>query len=104
MEFKDRRDDYFARLNDYDIAVAQGAPYDELSARFVDVNRAQARAFDAESDRRIAAAVTIGVWGLNVIDALLSSPGERATFSIKGLTLAPTSNDGSVGVTLSRAF
>ena len=104
MEFTDRRDDYYARLADYDRAVNHGASYDELSSLHADLAQAQDRAYDAESHRKIATVVTIGVWGLNVIDALLSSPGERATFSIKGLTVAPSSGDGSVGVTLSRAF
>jgi hypothetical protein len=104
MEFQDRRDEYYARLSDYDNAVAGGASIADLSFYHANLARAQGLAYDAESDRRIAAMVTIGVWGLNVIDALVSSPGERVNFSIKGLTLAPSSGDGVLGVTLSRAF
>lgn len=102
-KFQDRQDDYYNRLAEYDRAVARGATYEQLSVRYDALSAAQKKAYDAESGRRIAAGVVIGVWGLNVIDALLFSPNERATFSIKGLSVAPTADDG-FRVTLSRAF
>ena len=103
-KFNDRRDDYDRSVTAYDNAVASGATYAELSNRFSAMNQAQAKAYDAETNRRIAAGIVVGVWGLNVLDALLFSPGERATFSIKGLSIAPTGDDGGFKVSLSRAF
>ncbi len=103
-EFRDRRDEYESRLSEYDNAVNRGETYTDLSRRYTLLTRAQTKAYDAESRRRISAGIVVGVWGLNVIDALLFSSSERATFSIKGLSVAPTSDNGGLKVTLSRAF
>ena len=102
--FKDREDDYNRRLAEYDNAVDQGGTIQELSVHYDALASAQSNAYDAESNRRIAAAVVVGVWGLNVVDALLSSPGERATFSVKGVAVEPSAGADGLRVTLSKAF
>lgn len=103
-KFQDREDAYLARLDEYDAAVRRGATIDELSRYHVALVDAQERTYDAESDRRIAAGVVVGIWSLNVLDALLFAPRERATFNIKGVALAPSADAQGVHLTLSRAF
>ncbi|MEW5797029.1 MAG: DUF5683 domain-containing protein [Candidatus Zixiibacteriota bacterium] len=103
-EFKDREGTYLMRLAEYDRALVRGGTISELSALHAELASAQADAYDAEDDRRVAAFAMIGVWGLNVIDAFLSAPGERATFSIKGVGVEPAAYDDGFRVTFSRAF
>jgi len=103
-DFHDKDDVFRERLGEYDAAVAQGLSYDLLSVRYQALVKAQSAAYNAEDDRRVAIAAVAGIWGLNVLDAMLFSPGERATFTVKGISLAPSSNNGSPGLTLSKAF
>lgn len=99
-----KRDVYQARLERYDQAVDEGADISELNRRYLAMVVAQDRAHDASKDRDLAAAVTIGIWGLNVIDALLFSPAEQTTFSVKGLSVSPSVDQSSAGIKLSLAF
>ena len=103
-DFHDKDDLFGRRLSEYDAAVAQGLSYDVLRGRYLAMMSAHNAAYDAEDNRRVAIATVAGVWGLSVLDALLFSPGERATFSVKGISVAPLSNSGSLGLTLSKAF
>jgi hypothetical protein len=103
-KFQDREDAYLARLSEYDAALARGASIDELTRYHAALVDAQQRAYDAEDNRRIAAGVVAGIWGLNVLDALLFAPKDRATFSIKGISMAPSADAQGVRLTLSRAF
>jgi len=103
-KFQDREDEYLARLGEYDAAVGRGASIDELTRYHATLVEAQQQAYDAEDDRRIVAGVVAGVWGLNVLDALLFAPRERATFSIKGIAVVPSADAQGVRLTLFRAF
>lgn len=103
-DFHDKDDLYRERLSDYDAAVVQGLSYDVLRGRYRLMVDAHNAAYDAEDNRRVAIATVAGVWGLSVLDALLFSPGEKAAFSVKGISLAPSSTSGSLGLTLSKAF
>ena len=102
--YVDRRDEYTLRLNEYDEALTNSGTITDINRRYSDLLEAQQAAYDAESDRRLATSIAIGIWGLNLIDALLFTPSERATFSIKGLTVAPSASSSSAGLTLTMAF
>ncbi len=103
-DFKSKEDVYRQRLADYDAALTAGGSYDLLSVRHRALLAAQEEAYDAENDRRVAVGAVIGIWGLNLLDALLFTPEQRATFSIKGLSVAPSANDAGFGLTLTKAF
>jgi len=103
-DFFTKRDEYVDRLDEYDVALAQGGNIADHERRYAAMVDAQQAAYDAESDRRLATAITVGIWGLNLIDALFFTPTERATFSVKGLTIAPSANPSGAGVTLTMAF
>jgi hypothetical protein len=45
-----------------------------------------------------------GVWGLNILDALLFTPRENAIFSVKGISVAPSTGADYAGITLSSRF
>jgi hypothetical protein len=103
-DFKSKEDDYLRQLDEYDEALAQGSSYDELTHLHQRLITAQEDAYDAESDRRVAAGAVIGVWGLSVLDALLFSPSDPGTFSVKGVDIAPSAGADGVGLTLTKAF
>ena len=103
-DFRSRRDEYLQRLDEYDAALAGSGSVDDLERRHAVLIAAQREAYDAESDRRLAAAITVGVWGLNLIDAVLFTPGERSTFSVKGLTIVPSAGTAGAGVAVTMAF
>lgn len=103
-EFKTKKNEYFRLRSEYDVAVAGGGAIDILADKHRAMIKAQQVTYDAENDRRVTIALTAGIWGLNVLDALLFSPGERATFSVKGLTVAPSTSSSRAGLTFSMAF
>jgi hypothetical protein len=103
-DLTNKENDFESRLRDFDDARANGASYFELSRLHSEMAGAQKRAYDAEDVRRISIGVVAGVWGLNVLDALLFTPTDRATFSVKGLTVGPSTDMQSVSVTLTKAF
>jgi len=103
-DFESKEDDYLARLADYDRAAASGSTYAELQRLHGLMADAQEEAYDAENARRVAAGLTVGIWALNVVDALLFTPRDRATYSVKGISIEPSANSGTVGLTLTKAF
>ena len=46
----------------------------------------------------------IGVWCLNLLDALFFFPEERTTFSVKGLAVGSAAQPGEVGLSISMGF
>ena len=103
-DLTNKENDYESRLRDYDNARAEGATYSELLRLHKTMADAQKRAYDAEDVRRISIGVVAGVWGLNVLDALLFTPTDKATFSVKGLSIGPSPDLQSVNITLTKAF
>lgn len=101
-------DNKYERFRDreaaYDSAFAAGGSYADLQRMHEDLLDAQDRAYDAEDIRRISIGAVAGVWALGVIDALFFFPEERGTFTVKGLTVKPTADTESVGLTLSHNF
>jgi len=102
--FDIKHDRYNRRLHEYDAAVDRGAGLTELESRLDALTRAQEDAFDAEDVRRISIGGVVGIWGLNVLDALLFSPRERATVTVEGLAISPKADSQGIGLTLSKAF
>jgi len=103
-DLTNKENDFESRLRDFDNARSSGAAYSELRRLHGEMASAQKRAYDAEDVRRISMGVVAGVWGLSVLDALLFTPTDRATFSVKGLTVEPSTDMQSVTVTLTKAF
>jgi hypothetical protein len=103
-DFQGKQDEYLRRLDEYDRALDAGGTFADLSSRHRQMVAAQQEAYDAENDRRVAIAAVAVIWGLNVLDALLFTPDQRATFSVKGLTVTPTAGSNGVALTLTKAF
>lgn len=97
-------DRYDRMLTQYDDALADGAPYSELSSRLDDLERAQDEAYDAETVRRVAIGAIAVSWGLSVLDALLFTPEETAGITIKGITMESKSENMTFGLALTRNF
>ncbi len=102
FDIKEER--FSSRLAEYDAAVEQGAGLTELESRLSALNIAQEDAFDAEDIRRISVGGVVAVWGVNILDALLFSPKERATVTVEGLAISPKADSQGIGLTISRAF
>ncbi len=100
----DLRDEFDNRLAEYDRSVAAGGGITEQERLYHELSVSQQTTYDAEGDRKTAAIVTMGIWGLNVIDAIFFTPTERATFSIKGLTITPSTDLSGAGLTFTMAF
>ncbi len=102
-EFDDKFDLYEARLARYDSLATLGT-LGELRTLKPQLDEAQQDAYDAENVRRVAIGSVIAVWSINVLDVLFFSVPNRATFSVKGLSVNPGSINGSPAITLSRNF
>ncbi|RKX27626.1 MAG: hypothetical protein DRP45_00590 [Candidatus Zixiibacteriota bacterium] len=92
------------RRNEYDDAVAAGESNASLRARLEALTNAQDDAYDMENTRLAAGGAVAAVWVFNVLDALLFSPKDNATFSVKGLTVAPSAEVPGIQLTLSTGF
>ena len=103
-DFNDKYDTYESRLDAFDRARNSGASYAELQVLQRELEDAQGTAYDAENFRRVMIGAVVGVWALNVFDALFFFPSEGATFSVKGMSLAPTADGKSFGLTLTHSF
>jgi hypothetical protein len=102
--FNIKYDRYDQRLNEYDRAVAQGARHDDLVVLSSLLNDAQKDAFDMEDVRRFTIGAAAAVWGLNVLDALLSSPQRGGIVTVNDLTVTPTTDGLTFGLALSHNF
>jgi hypothetical protein len=105
QDFSDKFDTFEKRRSEFDEALTTpGTSRDELERQLRLLNDAQDEAYDAENIRRVTIATAIGVWALNVLDALVFFPEEHGTFSVKGLSLVPDVRDQTMKVTLSTRF
>jgi len=102
--FNIKYDRYDRRLNEYDRAVAQGARHDDLVVLSSLLNDAQKEAFDMEDVRRFTIGAAAAIWGLNVLDALLSSPQHGGIVTVNDLTVTPTTDGLTFGLALSHSF
>ena len=104
QDFNDKYDLFTEEEAAFDSVRAAGGSYQDMQRAHRELVQAQQRAYDAENTRRITIGVAAGVWALNLIDALFFFPDEGGTFSVKGLTVTPTADPGSVGLTLTHSF
>jgi hypothetical protein len=91
--FDDKEETFLTRQREYDDAVTDGASYTELSRRL-----------DAENVRRIGIGLVVGVWGLNVLDALFFTPTDKAVVTVKGISVAPSTEPDQFGIQLTKSF
>jgi hypothetical protein len=104
-DFNKKFDRYETLIHEFDSAKTAGESNDLMQNRLTALNSAQKRAYDAENARRISIGSVVAVWGLGVLDALLFTPEERATFSVKGVAIAPiTDAHTPLGIRLTRSF
>lgn len=99
-EFDDEFQIYQNRLHEYDAATT----YEEQRRLHPELIAAQNDAYDAENFRRITMGVAIGVWSLNLLDALIFFPHRPEGFRVKGLTVSPTADFQQVGLSLVARF
>jgi len=102
--FDIKYDRYASRLEAYDNALASGASFSQVEELGALLAHAQQEAYDSEDTRRITIGAAVIVWGLNVLDALLFSPQEKDSNTIQGLTIAPSTDEQTIGLTLSHGF
>jgi hypothetical protein len=102
-DFDDKREVLNDRLRQYDRAYRSGS-YDEVVRSYDELDAAQGEAYDAENTRRITIGAVVGVWCLNLVDALFFFPEERTTFSVKGLAVGSSGRPGEVGLSVSMGF
>ncbi len=102
-DFNDKESE-LARLQTEFDNVDPSESYAQRARRLDLIRAAREEAYDAEDVRRVTIGAAIGVWGLNVLDALLFSPKERAVVTVQGVSLTPTANVEGVGLTLSSSF
>jgi hypothetical protein len=101
--FQDRKDDYEQVLHVWDSTAAGGSVDDLRQLKFY-LDRAQNRAYDAETVRRGAIGAVIGVWSLAFLDAMFFFPNDRSTFDVKGLAVEPDITPTQVGFALTKRF
>lgn len=98
--FDNKYDDYKAARSRYYAAsttTERARLWDDLAA-------AKRDAYDAEDVRRITIGAAVAVWGLNLLDALISSPGHSSEVSVKNLSIAPAADFEHVGLQVGVRF
>lgn len=100
----DDKYDYYKRLDrEYD-SLSSAGTIGSLQSLYPTLVDAQEEAYDAENVRRLTIGTVIGIWALNVIDAMFFFPEEKGTFSVKGLTIQPSVDPDKTGLTLAWKF
>ena len=103
-EFRYRRDLYTDTRARYDSSATAGASYDQMQRLHSELVAKQQKAYDSETVRRATIGAVIGVWGLSVLDALFFFPSDYGTYSVGGVSVAPSPQPGTLGLQLSRRF
>lgn len=99
-DYRDKRDGYRDLVDEFDDAET----LDEQRRILPLLTAAQEEAYDAETVRQFTAGALVGVWALNVLDAIILFPERRGTVSAKGLTIGPSIDLGLPGLTISTSF
>lgn len=102
-DFDEKYDNYNKAVREYD-NIVQGGSHDQIVAFYDRLLFAQDDAYDAENMRRIAVGAVVGIYALNLIDALFFFPEEKGTFSVKNLSMHPSADFKQVGMQLSFSF
>jgi len=93
----DLYDDYLDRYNAMSSFAEKEQFYPELA-------EARKDAYDSETVRRVTIGVTIGVWGLNLLDALFQFPDYGIQSAGGAVTLVPDLEQGGGKLILSHRF
>lgn len=101
--FDDKFDRYQARLREYD-SIAGGGSMAALRQAQLALDEAQDEAYDAENARRATIGIAVGIWTINLLDALFLSPDNGSDISIKGLNIRPTADVQNINLTFSVGF
>ena len=99
-DFDDKQEEYDRLNGEYQSAVT----YSEKERLYPILSDARKDAYDAENIRRITIGVTIGVWGLSLLDALLFFPEERGSFIVDQISIEPDLEQGGAKIVLSSRF
>lgn len=103
-DFQQKNDRFKQLVATYDSSFAAGASYQQLQSAQSAIATDQSKAYKAENLRRATIGVAIGVWSLNLLDALLFFPEDHGTFSVKGVSIAPSTRSGGFGLVLTKGF
>lgn len=99
--------DFSVKLDDYNRINSQfnNATTDiEKISLYSLLGDAKQKAYDADNKRAIAIGAVIGVWGINLIDALFLYPKGKKDQDVKGLTVRPDPSVGGAKIVLSYRF
>ena len=99
-DFDDKKQEYGDRV----VAFNKAGSISEQRRLAGLVATAQADAYEAENDRRIAIGAVAVAWGINILDAIVFFPENRGSFSVKSFTYAPQSDGVTMGLTFTKAF
>ena len=99
-DFDDKYDEYKDILGRYDNLTTIA----ERQSLYPSLIEAQKNAYDAENIRRVMIGAVVGIWGLNLLDALFFFPENRGTISIKNLSLRPGYDGKTSKIQLSMNF
>lgn len=98
-EFKDREDEYDAKLLEYNTASS----FEDRERLYPELQAAKKDVYDAETARMIAIYAVAGAWGLNLIDALFFFP-DRSGHIVDHLSVRPNENLDGAQVNLTVTF
>ena len=99
-DFDDKNDEYEAVRQQYDDAGTTA----ERQRLWPALRTSRQDAYNAETARRITLGAIVGCWGLNLLDALIFFPDERADIRVKGFSIHPEAGFDRVGLTIVRSF
>ncbi|MCP4703844.1 MAG: PEGA domain-containing protein [candidate division Zixibacteria bacterium] len=99
-DFSEKLDDYERVLSQYNNA---GTEVDKATFYSL-MSNAKQKAYDAENKRAIAIGSIIGVWGLNIIDALFFFPNQKNNEAINSLSIKPDIDHGGAQFVFSHRF
>jgi len=100
-------DDFSEKLNDYNqinFRYNSAETEAEKASLYSLLGSAKQKAYDAENKRVIALGGMIGIWGLNLIDALFFFPREKGNVAVNSLTIKPDSDHGGAQIVFSHRF
>jgi hypothetical protein len=99
-EFDYRRRQYNEVLTRYESLTR----FEDKSDLYPELVQVRERAYNAENERRIAIGAVIGVWGLNVLDALFFFPDRKGKVIVNDLSFKPDYENGGGSIVLSHNF
>jgi hypothetical protein len=100
-------DDFDDKIIEYNALAGQysrARTFQEKDDLYPELKAARKKAYDAETARIISIGAVIGVWGLNLLDALLFFPENRSTTVMNDITLEPDLVNGGAKLVLTHNF